>query len=549
MLAASAAWNAAPVVVEKLIERNDWKVVERASPYMTHELTFAIKQLRLKELEETLMAVSTPGSPTFRKYKTWDEVHQMTANPTGEREVAEWLVAEGAQIVKSHKYGHYMRASANISTWERILTTTFSHKVSVDGEQTMRASKDVSVPAELAKHVDGIFGAAQMPIPQPAKKMTLKANTSGSASNGITPALLKSFYNVGSATGSGLVSQAVFESLGQYWSPSDLATFQSNFKETADPVDTDIGGHSATYQCALDPNNCAEANLDVQYMLALSPVTPMTYWYEANQNTPFEAWIEAVSAVTDPPLVNSISYGAIESLMQTSTLSTFNTEAMKLGAQGVSIFVSSGDDGVANFQARSSSSGCGYNPSFPASSPYVTAVGATQGVEDGTPEIVCASDTGGVITSGGGFSTYFSQPSYQSSAVSSYLSSVSPKPASGYDAGNRGYPDVASSGHNYEVVISGSVYLVSGTSASSPVVAAMASLVNAKLAATNSAPIGFINPTLYANPTQFNDISSGNNKCTASASVCCTEGFYATSGWDPITGFGSVDFAKFKALF
>jgi hypothetical protein len=55
-----------------------------------------------------------------------------------------------------------------------------------------------------------------------------------------------------------------------------------------------------------------------------------------------------------------------------------------------------------------------------------------QGPESGTAEVVCQSDTGGVITSGGGFSTLATLPSWQSAAVSSYLSTVSPQPAAGY---------------------------------------------------------------------------------------------------------------------
>merc|ERR1712048_1288361 len=95
----------------------------------------------------------------------------------------------------------------------------------------------------------------------------------------------------------------------------------------------------------------------------------------------------------------------------------------------------------------------------------------------------------------------------------------------------------------------GSVYHVSGTSASSPVVAAMASLVNAKLAANGGTSLGFINPTLYqAGTGSFNSITSGNNKCTAST-TCCSQGFTATAGWDPVTGWGSVDYAKFESLF
>merc|ERR1712107_226453 len=150
---------------------------------------------------------------------------------------------------------------------------------------------------------------------------------------------------------------------------------------------------------------------------------------------------------------------------------------------------------------------------------------------------------------GGGFSTKFEAPSWQQTAISSYFSAVSPQPVSGYSASGRGYPDIAMAGHNYEVVIAGSLYSVSGTSASSPVVAAMASLVNAKLSANGSTSLGFINPTLYqAGVGSFNSITSGNNKCTAST-TCCAQGFTATAGWDPVTGWGSVDYSKFESLF
>jgi tripeptidyl-peptidase-1 len=111
--------------------------------------------------------------------------------------------------------------------------------------------------------------------------------------------------------------------------------------------------------------------------MAISQSTPTTYWYDGATDS-FLDWITAVGNTPNPPLVNSISYGAIETSLPKYFANQFNTEAAKLGVQGVSIFVSSGDDGVANFNARGAAANCAYNPSFPASSPYVTAVGATQ---------------------------------------------------------------------------------------------------------------------------------------------------------------------------
>ena len=48
--------------------------------------------------------------------------------------------------------------------------------------------------------------------------------------------------------------------------------------------------------------------------------------------------------------------------------------------------------------------------------------------------------------------------------------------------------------------------------------------------------LGFLNPLLYSNPGIFNDITSGGN------------GFYCAKGWDPVTGLGTMNFEKFRAL-
>jgi len=226
---------------------------------------------------------------------------------------------------------------------------------------------------------------------------------------------------------------------------------------------------------------------------------------------------------------------------------------MKLGTMGASVFVSSGDDGVANYMV-SSKAQCAYNPSYPATSPYVTAVGATYASSWASPgegEIVCQGNKGGTITSGGGFSATFDAPSYQTAAVAAYFQNVGTPPASGYAAGGRGYPDVSLSGFGYEVVIGDDIYSVCGTSCSAPTVAGMVSLINAIRVEAGASTVGFLNPAIYAAgaaSAAFNDVTQGENQCTADGAVCCTQGFSAAKGWDPTTGFGSVDFEAFKTL-
>jgi len=90
----------------------------------------------------------------------------------------------------------------------------------------------------------------------------------------------------------------------------------------------------------------------------------------------------------------------------------------------------------------------------------------------------------------------------------------------------------------------------SGTSAAAPVFAAMVTLANSARLDAGKAPLGFLNPALYAFPADvFHDITSGENNCAAAHSnpVCCQYGFTAAAGWDPLTGLGSPVFPKFLA--
>lgn len=84
----------------------------------------------------------------------------------------------------------------------------------------------------------------------------------------------------------------------------------------------------------------------------------------------------------------------------------------------------------------------------------------------------------------------------------------------------------------------------------------MFTLINGQRLALGKKPVGWLNPTLYqlgGNQSNiFNDITSGENNCCAGypgQQTCCQYGFTAASGWDPLTGWGSVNFARLSAYF
>lgn len=106
----------------------------------------------------------------------------------------------------------------------------------------------------------------------------------------------------------------------------------------------------------------------------------------------------------------------------------------------------------------------------------------------------------------------------------------------------RGYPDISANGANYVVAVDGSLSLVYGTSASSPVVGSIITLINEQRIAAGKSVVGFINPVLYENPDALNDITSGGNE------GCGTAGFTAVEGWDPVTGLGTPDYEKLLSV-
>jgi len=254
-----------------------------------------------------------------------------------------------------------------------------------------------------------------------------------------------------------------------------------------------------------------------------------------------------------PPHTVSVSYLQDESTVTPAFANRQCSEYAKLGLMGTTVFHSSGDNGVAgnggvclNSTHDPVNNGNVFNPGFPASCPFVTAVGATQVNPNSTvndPEGACEQ----VIFSGGGFSNIFPLPSFQADDVKSFLKNHPPPFKNGQfnNSGNaRGFPDLSANGANYVIGIDGEFNLVFGTSASSPVVGSIFTLVNDARLAIGKRPVGWLNPLIYSPIFRlaFNDITSGGNQ------GCGTGGFTATQGWDPVTGVGTPNLSKILPL-
>eukprot|EP01039_Chlorochromonas_danica_P011479 gene11479-12844_t len=540
--------------------------VRKAHPIPSHHLhrvIFAIKQQNIESLKTLLHEVSDINHPNYGRHLSRQAVGEFTQNPLATSVLLDYLDRFNCQITHRSLYDEYIEVEASISVWEEVFDTRFhaylpAHHTGGESGHVVIGADDYSLAEELLDHVEAVFNIVEVipPVSSGVAKKVLSSQSNGSrqpktlsasiATDGyVRPSLLSTYYAISSNTGNSLTSQALYASSGQTLSLSDLSQFQSSFSLPSQNISAIIGGHVSDSVCVSTPDDCDESNLDVQYIMAVAQQVPTTYYYTTLSWAKF---LLQVASMSNPPDVISMSYSSDEAFISTSTKSNFETEAIKLGTMGVTLVAASGDDGIAGYWYRSGYySTCGYHPQFPASCPYVVAVGGTQGPESGSAEVTCSSRTGAAITSGGGFSTLYDAPSYQTSLLSAYLASTNP--ASGYNAKGRGYPDVSLMASDYLVVIGGNTYAVSGTSASTPAFAGMLSLINSARKAAGYSSLGWVNPLLYANYSSFaKDITDGDNYCTAISTMCCSFGFNASAGWDAATGLGSVNYTGLLAV-
>jgi kumamolisin len=398
----------------------------------------------------------------------------------------------------------------------------------------------VSVPAELAEIVQGVFGLDNRPQAKPHFRILKQAAPDGTSDNrnssplfytaSFTPLQLARLYNFPPDVNGHGECVALIE-LGGGYRPHDLTTYfaQLGIPEPGVKAVTVDGAHNHPTGNPSGPDG--EVMLDIEVAGAVAPGAQFVVYFAPNTDRGFLDAIKA--AIHDNhhrPSVISISWGGPESSWSPQALQVCDQAFQEAAALGITVCCAAGDEG--------SSDGItdGYaHVDFPASSPYVLGCGGTRlETLNATlkQEVVWNEGTLAGAT-GGGISEFFGLPGFQKHV------SVPPSVNPGSKQG-RGVPDVAGDADpatGYLIRIDRRQVILGGTSAVAPLWAALIALINQRLGHS----LGYLNPLLYsgqiANAGALHDITSGNNGA-----------YQARRGWDPCTGWGTPDGAKLMQL-
>jgi subtilase family serine protease len=320
--------------------------------------------------------------------------------------------------------------------------------------------------------------------------------------------------------------------LGGGYADSDLDAYFTKLHISRPRIDSvSVDGASNSPGSEAD----SQVTLDIEIVGAVAPQAKIVVYFAPNTDQGFADAIAAAAAdkVNDVSVLN-ISWGQPESNYAPITLNVID-QALKAGAdKHITILVSGGAGGVTDGVQDGKP-----HVDFPASSPWVLAIGGTKVIASGetiSSEKVWNESASKAGATGGGVSNVFGLPDWQSGVN---------VPSRADGAAGRGIPDLAANADplsGYEVYIHGATVVSGGTSASAPLWAGLIALINQGVGRN----IGFVNPLLYTKigPSgAFRNIREGDN------SVDNVKGYSAGPGWSAVTGWGSPDGRKLLKAF
>ncbi|MGH2843541.1 MAG: protease pro-enzyme activation domain-containing protein, partial [Solirubrobacteraceae bacterium] len=524
-------------------------------------------------------AVSTPGSGDYHRYLTVAEFRRRFG-PTAARiaAVRAVLVAQGLVPGPTSANGLSIPLRASAGVIGRAFSLSFQRVRLHSGRVAYANTHAPQFPRVVASAVQGVVGLNTLTQARPlglARARSAGWGLDMGFGPGLGIAALRAAPRVDTGgpqpcatavsdapgndayTADQLASAYEFSSL---YSGGDLGAGQTVALFELEPNQTsDIRAYQSCYGTGTTVNyikedggagrgaGSGEAALDIEDVIGLAPDATVDVYQAPNTNTGLLDDYTAI--VTSGANVVSTSWGECEADEDgTGLAASENTLFEEAATAGQSVFAAAGDGG---------SEDCGTDAlavDDPASQPDVTGVGGTtlSTLGPSPTQTVWADDTSthecsdGPCGGGGGISSVWPMPSYQSGAPSSLnvLNGDSSGAPCGAATGSacRQVPDVSADADPYTgylIYYEGAWTGIGGTSAAAPLWAAFTALVNAS-SSCDGTGIGFADPVLYRTAASdyaaaFDDITSGENDITAT-----NGGLYpATHGYDMASGLGT----------
>ncbi|GAO13410.1 uncharacterized protein UV8b_00606 [Ustilaginoidea virens] len=509
-----------------------------------------------------------------------DQAHVLPLRKPAQKDVEDvmsWL--SGSGITKTEADLDWIHVSTTVGQADKLLDTQL-RRYSFAGRPPILRTTEYSIPDQLADAIDFIHPIANFMTPehevslapsQPRHRSSKKTRRGGLACvSSTTLDCISKLYGIDYRTPDGKSpirfgiagfleqwgSHADLDQSFRTWRP-DLAKARYNFSEELVKGGVnrqDVGAAGA------------EASLDLQFGMAVGYPTNVVYYStgglgeklngnatpvtgELNDNEPYLDFFQYLSSKPNDqlPHVISVSYADDELSVPKPYAIRVCNEIGMLAARGVSVLSSSGDGGAKG--ARSAT--CRTNDqshrdmtmaTFPASCPWVTSVGAVNNGRD-PPE--------GSDFSSGGFSQYFARPGWQRKAVKEYVRNLNGHLGGYYDPKMRAVPDISAIGTQFDTIINGASNSLQGTSASTPVVAAMIALINDARVRRGKKVLGWLNRKLYSDRVReiLQDVTTGQSISCVFSDGKAPGGWPAKPGYDTITGLGVPNnFQKFMQV-
>jgi subtilase family serine protease len=342
-------------------------------------------------LDAYTASLSDKSSPNYHHWLTAEQIGANYGVAQADiDQVTDWLKSYGFSVDVVYANKMLIDFSGSASQ-VRAAFGTEMHHYDVNGVRHMANASDPKIPAALAPVVAGIVSLHDfMPRPMFKAKPAYTYTSSGSTYYGVTPSDLATIYNLNPVFAAGYTGTGqtivVIEDTNVY-TTADWTNFRKAFGLSGYTSGSFTQVHpapkSGTNNCTnpgVVVGNDGEAILDAEYASAAAPNAAIELASCKDTSTTFGGLIalqNLLNASSTPPALVSISYGECEAYNGATANAAYNTTYQQAVAEGVSVFVSSGDEGAASCDANQTKATHGIGVSGFASTPYNVAVGGT----------------------------------------------------------------------------------------------------------------------------------------------------------------------------